>query len=100
MFVEVSIQGRTLKQVFPIPRHALREGRTIWMAREGRLRIEPIPPIARLDREIAYLAGGVKSGDQVIVSPLDTVTDGMRIRTAGDRTGDPSRENAETDSRK
>jgi RND family efflux transporter MFP subunit len=38
--------------------------------------------VVRKDREFAYLRSGIKQGEMVVVSPLDTVTDGMRVRTS------------------
>lgn len=86
MFVEAFLRGETLKEVLPVPRHALREGRVLWVADEGRLRIVPVTEILRMEREILYLAGDVESGDRVVITPLDAVTDGMRIRTKEENT--------------
>ena len=81
MFVEVFISGDTLSGVLPIPRHALREGRFVWVFREGRLRIVPVGKVLRTDRETAYLEGGLESGTRIVTTPLDAVTEGMLIRT-------------------
>jgi len=78
-FVDVKIFGKTLDGVMPIPRHALREGGTVWVFADGVLRLRPVE-VARADRERAYISSGLEDGDQVIVSSLDAITDGMKVR--------------------
>jgi RND family efflux transporter MFP subunit len=93
VFVEVVIQGRKLDQVLRIPRYALREGQTVWVAREGRLHIQQVQSVIRMDREFAYLSGDLESGAQVVTSSIDAVTDGMIIRANSQSaavTGSPS----------
>jgi len=80
-FVEVTIQGRTLADVVPLPRHALRDGDTVWVFEDGRLHIREVT-VARRDHEWAWVAGGLDGGAQVITSALDAVTDGMAVRAA------------------
>jgi len=80
-FVDVSIEGQALRDVAVLPRHALRgQGEAVWVVRDDKLRIEPVQ-IARTDREQVYIDGGLRDGDQVVVSALDVVTDGMLVRT-------------------
>jgi hypothetical protein len=86
-FVDVRIFGSTLDDVVPLPRHALREGEKVWVFDDGRLRVLDVS-VARADREKVYVSAGLEEGDEVIVSALDAVTDGMKIRAAvGDRSG-------------
>jgi len=84
-FVDVRIFGSTLDDVVPLPRHALRDGERVWVFDDGSLRILDVD-VARADRERVYVSSGLEEGDEVIVSALDAVTDGMKIRAAvGDR---------------
>jgi len=84
-FVDVRIFGSTLDDVVPLPRHALREGEKVWVFDDGSLRILDVD-VARADRERVYVSAGLKEGDEVVVSALDAVTDGMKVRAAvGDR---------------
>ena len=48
--------------------------------RQGAYRIQEVK-VVRRDKEYAYVASGLEDGDIIITSPLDTVTDGMKIRT-------------------
>lgn len=80
MFVEVQIQGRSLKDVIRIPRHGLRSGSRVWVNNDGRLKVAEVT-IARLDDQYAYITDGLEDGDVIVVSPIDAVTDNMAIRT-------------------
>jgi len=80
MFVEVLIQGRILKDVFAVPRDAIRQGNKVWVVEDGRLRIRT-PEIVRADKDFAYVVSGLEDGVDVVLSSLDTVVDGMEVRT-------------------
>ena len=81
MFVDVAITGRTVSNTIAVPRIAIRHAREVWVVRDGKLDIVPVE-IIRADRETAYLTSGLSDGDQVVVSLLDTVTQGMTVRIA------------------
>ncbi|MBN1844833.1 MAG: efflux RND transporter periplasmic adaptor subunit [Sedimentisphaerales bacterium] len=83
MFVEVTIPGRTLSDIVVVPRSAVHNNREVWVAQDDRLFIRPVT-IERRDREYAYITGGLEPQTVLVVSPLDLVTDGMRIRTDQD----------------
>ena len=85
MFVTVEIQGRTLPEVAVIPRAALRQGNTLWLVDEnGFLRFRKVE-VALLADSAAYIKAGLKEGEDMIISPLQGVTDGMKVRTVQSR---------------
>ncbi len=102
VFVEVTIQGATVDNVIPVPRHAIRKGRAVWVARDEsaeeagahdpvvgdlahrqRLVTRPVT-VLRQDRTLAYLTAGLTDGERVITTPLDMVTEGMKVRVRKD----------------
>jgi len=83
-FVDVRIFGSTLANVVPLPRHALRDGEKVWVFDDGSLRMRDVS-VARADRERVYVSAGLEPGEQVIVSSLDAITDGMVVRNAADQ---------------
>jgi RND family efflux transporter MFP subunit len=85
-FVDVRIFGKTAENVVAIPRYAVREGGVVWLVEDGTLRIRPVG-ITRSDREQALVSGGLTGGDQIVVSSLDVVTDGMKVRSAEGEVG-------------
>lgn len=82
MFVRVDIQGKEVKDIYRLPRYAIRQGAKVWVARGAdetkELVVQPVK-IVRVDRDFAYVAAGLNEGDFVITSALETVTDGMAI---------------------
>jgi RND family efflux transporter MFP subunit len=82
-FVDVSIFGRTLGSVVALPRHAVREGNRVWIFDDGALRVREVE-VLRSDRQQSLVSSGVDGGDLVVVSSLDAVTEGMKVRRAGD----------------
>lgn len=82
-FVDVRIFGRTLENVVPVPRYAVRENERIWVFEDGKLGIREVR-LLRSDRQQTLVAEGVAAGDLVIVSSLDAVTDGMTVRNAAE----------------
>jgi multidrug efflux pump subunit AcrA (membrane-fusion protein) len=95
MFVRVDIQGKEVKDIYCLPRYAIRRGTEVWVATE-KLKDAEAPEadvageektltfrsveIVRMDRDFAYISGGLNEGEFVITSALGTVTNGMDIR--------------------
>lgn len=79
MFVEVLIAGKVLKNAVAVPRDAIRGDNKLWLVNNGRLHIQPLE-IARSDEDFAYVVSGLDDGAMIVVSSLDTVTDGMKVR--------------------
>ncbi len=87
-FVNVTIFGRTLADVVAVPRYAVHEGDRVWVFSDGAMDIRDVQ-VARSDRESALVTSGLDSGDLIVLTPLDAVTDGMALRLSE---GDPEAE--------
>jgi len=82
MFVNVALEGPLLEQVVVLPRRALRDNRSVWLATENNLlEIRPVE-ILRLEKERAIISGGLEHDDRVILTTLTGVADGMQLRIA------------------
>jgi len=100
-YVRVEIQGRKLDSVFQIPRTALRDNSSVWIAGENQtLEIRKVRPVWR-DADIVLLKDDLKPGEHVIVSDLPAPVQGMTLRVdvsksqiKNDR---PAKENTEKD---
>ncbi|MCW8985176.1 MAG: hypothetical protein OQK55_07525, partial [Thermoanaerobaculales bacterium] len=88
-FVDVRIAGRTLSRVVSVPRHAIHDGRYVWVFDDGKLAVREVE-IAREDRQQTLISSGLEEGDMVIISALDAITDGMTIRRADAAAGGTS----------
>ena len=69
MFCSVEIPGRTLENVYRVPRWAVSFENTIFVAVNDRLKTIPVE-VARSQGEEAYISEGLKPGDRVIVTRL------------------------------
>ena len=77
-FAEVIIHGSILENIFPIPHYAVHDNNQLWIFEEGKLYIKKVH-VAHRDREWIYASEGIKDGQQIIVTPMDLVTDGMAV---------------------
>ncbi len=80
LFVEAEIAGVAREDVVVLPRVALREGtRVLVVNDEERLSFRDVE-ILRVYRDEVYVTAGLNAGERVVVSPLQTVVDGMRVK--------------------
>jgi RND family efflux transporter MFP subunit len=90
-FVSARIAGVTADNVIRVPRLALRGAdRLMFLDEESRLQLRTVD-VLRTDADYAYLSGGAKSGERIIVTAIDAPINGMKVRT-----GDPADVESET----
>jgi len=92
-FVEVLIEGKTIKDVIAVTRDAIRQGNKVWQFDQGRLRIRTLT-MARTDKNYAYVTSGLDDGARIITSSLDVVVDGMEVRIEAGKAADVQRPTA------
>lgn len=81
-FVEIDIYGRTIDNAAVIPRSALRDGgRIAWVVNpdDSRLHFRRVE-VARSTRDGVVIKNGLADNDLVVVSSLEAVSDGMKVR--------------------
>ncbi|MDF1590096.1 MAG: efflux RND transporter periplasmic adaptor subunit [Desulfobacterales bacterium] len=87
MFCTVSIPGRTLENVFQLPREAVSFENTVHVVIDSRLKTLPVE-VARIDGETTYVSAGLKNGDTVIttrlIDPLENSLIDITRHTKGD----------------
>ena len=79
MFVQASIEGRTQEGVVVLPRHALRGKNQVWIVSENKLTFRTVK-VAFADAKQVIVAAGIQQGEQVVVSLLAAVVDGMGVK--------------------
>ncbi len=80
VFVTVKIKGSFLEDASVIPRSALHPGDQVWVVDEnGSLEFRDVD-IARFSTRGVVIKGGLSDGEQIVVSPLKAVSDGMQVR--------------------
>ena len=101
-YVRVEIQGRKLDHVFQIPRTALRDNSSIWIANENQtLEIRKIRPVWR-DADFVLLQDGLNPQERLIVSDLPAAVEGMSVHVdalKSDIKNDPSGKESDTRNR-
>jgi multidrug efflux pump subunit AcrA (membrane-fusion protein) len=81
LFVKVRIAGRTLQNASLIPRVALHQGHTVWVVNaEERLSFRKTE-VARIQGDSVMVMSGLSDGEKVVITPIKSVTDGMKVRT-------------------
>ena len=78
-FLKATINGRIAKKIITIPRTALRGKDRVWIAEDGKLIYRKVKPVY-LDENLAIISEGIDSNEQIIVSLLAGVIDGMGIK--------------------
>ena len=82
MFVEAEIQGKWVPSVTALPHIALRNNDQVYVIGPGgRLEFRSVD-ILRAERGRVLVRSGLKAGERVCVSNLETAVDGMRVRVA------------------
>ncbi len=81
-FVEARIEGREYADVAALPRAAAEGGDSVWVVTaDGRLEQRPIHVLLR-GKDLIYVGEGLRTGDQVLLTKLDTRVEGMRVNVA------------------
>ena len=82
MYVEAEISGRTARDVAVLPRQALRgRDQILLVTPADRLAFRTVD-VLRTSTESVIVRSGLQAGELVVISPLDTPTDGMRVQLA------------------
>ncbi len=82
-FVEADIEGKRLSGVFVVPRSALREGREVLLAVDGKLERRAVNVLWSDERD-AVIGGGLAAGERLIVTPVSFAVNGAPIRIQGE----------------
>ena len=79
-FVEVNIQANPIENVVRLKRDYVRSNNTVWVMKDGKLEIRDVD-IELTDNEYAYIQSGLNEGEQVVITDLSTVSNGIGLRT-------------------
>jgi len=85
IFARVLIEGKVLKNAMAVPRDAIHDSNKVWIVKEGSLHIEALD-IVRADKDFAYAVARVDQNATIVTSSLDTVMEGMKVRTQLEQT--------------
>ena len=79
VFCRVSLEGAVSQRGLTIPLTAIQERGQVYVVRDGRLAIAE-PRLGRRLGRWVIVEQGLEAGDQVIVSPLEKVVEGIALQ--------------------
>jgi len=80
LFVEAEIEGRSVDNVYRLPRSALRNNNNVLIAdADNRLRRRTVE-VLRTDFKSVLISDGLDAGDRVCVSPVEAFIDGLLVK--------------------
>jgi len=85
IFAEVLIKGKVLKNAMAVPRDAIHDSNKVWVVKGDSLSIQSLE-IVRADKDFAYAMASVDRNTTIVTSSLDTVMEGMKVRTQIEQT--------------
>jgi RND family efflux transporter MFP subunit len=81
--IETEIEGRPIQDVVRLDRALVRESDTVWVMKDDKLEIREVEIVFR-DAQHAYIREGLQHGEEVIVTTLATVAEGIGLRKISD----------------
>src|SRR5690606_8221541 len=87
MYVTVRVPISSPGPLFQVPSESLRPGEQLWIVQDQKLRVVPIS-LVKVEGDSALVRAeraSLREGDQVVISPLATVSDGMPVTTSAER---------------
>jgi len=80
MFVEVRLQGKELIDVIAVPRGALHDNDTVWIAdQENQLHMRSVE-ILRRERDEILVRAGLQAGERIVLTGVSGAAEGMLLR--------------------
>ena len=77
-YVSVEITGRGIPSVVELSRDVLRDNQTVWVNNRGTLEIRKVDIVWKQGDRV-FISKGLTPDEEVIVSNLSTVVEGMRV---------------------
>ena len=86
-FVEIDVPDQKFEKTFRLPETAIFEGDVIYvMGVDSRLEARPVK-IAVYDGAYVIVSGGLREGDEVLITQIAEVGEGLLVRHAGEKSG-------------
>jgi RND family efflux transporter MFP subunit len=80
LFVDVLIHGTSAENTFEIERHLIKNSDELWLLSNGKLTIKKVTVLYH-GKHKSYISFQLKTGDKLIVSPIETPVENMKLRT-------------------
>ena len=78
LFVEAVIQGKAIESIAVVPRAALQNTDKLRVVKDGKIFVRQVTVLYRGKTKV-YISDGIESGEEIAVSSLGVVVDGMDV---------------------
>ncbi len=95
--IQTEIEGTPIQDVVRIDRELIRDSDTVWVMKDEKLEIRETEIVFR-DAEHAYVRQGLEDGDEVVVTTLATVAEGVGLRKVNDSSNGSDESGSKEDS--
>ncbi len=83
MYVNANIQGRKYRDIYVLPRKSVKQGKRVMVVDESqRLHFRDVD-LLRDERDRMLVKKGLKPGENVVISPLETPIENMEVKVIG-----------------
>jgi len=87
-FVEVRVPDMAYKGHFRVPESSVYNGDTVYVAVDGKLTNRPVK-ITGYDGDYVLVGGGLKPGDEILVTRIAEISEGLAVRTEAEAKNAP-----------
>ena len=84
MFVSVHIESIPPRDLFRVPDEAVRPGKKVWLAENGKLKIVGVDIVSRVDGQTVTDSEDLEAGQNVIVTPVSNARPGLAVMLPGE----------------
>ncbi|MGK0500630.1 MAG: RND family efflux transporter MFP subunit [Oceanicoccus sp.] len=78
LFVDAIIAGMSVESAVRVPRNAMHENQYVYLVVDNKLKRQPVE-VLRREQQSVVVIGGLKDGDQLVLTKLDIMIDGMLV---------------------
>ncbi|MEM7465065.1 MAG: HlyD family efflux transporter periplasmic adaptor subunit [Pseudomonadota bacterium] len=88
-FVEIIVPDRLFENHYRVPETSIYQGDTVYVVVEGKLTARPVA-ISAYDGAYALVTGDIKNNDEILVTRIAEIGEGLRVRAPGEARSPPA----------
>ena len=81
LYVNANIFGKKFKNIYVVPRHVISDNNYIWTTNTEGILSQKQVDVFRTENNNAYIKSGLNSNDEILITKLGFIINGMQIRT-------------------
>lgn len=88
-FVEINVPDRLFGEHYRVPETAIYQGNTVYVVIDGKLTARPVE-VSAYDGADALITGEISQGDEILVTRIAEIGEGLRVRRPGEEKTTPA----------